>query len=162
LKTRFAQAPVSLSPLSTLMTLIALVGLLAAIGAVVLVAESRSLNLMVLGEEAAEHLGVDLGKTRRRVFVASSLLVGAVVSLSGVITFVGLIVPHLLRRLLGSDNRLLVPASLLGGAAFLVLCDAFARRVLAPSELPVGAITALVGGPFFIYLLRRVPRSKGL
>jgi iron complex transport system permease protein len=77
------------------------------------------------------------------------------VSLTGVITFVGLIVPHVLRRVLGSDNRLLVPGSMLGGAAFLVLCDAVARFAAAPAELPVGAITAMTGGPFFVYLLRR-------
>jgi iron complex transport system permease protein len=132
-----------------------LVAVLVGIGTAVLVRESRTLDLLSLGDETAEHLGVDLGASRRRVFAAASLMVGAVVALTGVITFVGLIVPHLLRRVLGSDNRLLVPASLFGGAAFLVLCDALARRAIAPAELPVGAITAMAGGPFFIYLLRR-------
>lgn len=134
---------------------LALVAGLVGVGTAVLVREARSLDLLALGDETAEHLGVDLGASRRRVFAAASLMVGAVVALTGVITFVGLIVPHLLRRVLGSDNRLLVPASLFGGAAFLVLCDALARRAIAPAELPVGAITAMAGGPFFIYLLRR-------
>lgn len=132
-----------------------LVGVAVAVGSAILVREARALNLLALGDESAELLGVELAACRRRVFTAASLLVGAVVSLTGVITFVGLIVPHVLRRILGSDNRLLVPAAVFGGAAFLVLCDAVARFALAPAELPVGAITAMAGGPFFIYLLRR-------
>jgi iron complex transport system permease protein len=134
---------------------LALVSAFVVTGALVLVREARTLDLLALGDETAEHLGVDLGASRRRVFAAASLMVGAVVSLTGVISFVGLIVPHVLRRVFGSDNRLLVPAAALGGAAFLVLCDAVARRAIAPAELPVGAITAMTGGPFFIYLLRR-------
>ena len=134
---------------------LALVAALVAVGTAVLVRESRTLDLLALGDETAEHLGVDLGASRRRVFAAASLMVGAVVALTGIITFVGLIVPHMLRRVLGSDNRLLVPAAAFAGAAFLVLCDAVARRAIAPAELPVGAITAMTGGPFFIYLLRR-------
>jgi iron complex transport system permease protein len=132
-----------------------LVALFVLAGGALLIRESRSLDLLALGDETAEHLGVDLNRSRRRVFAASSLLVGAVVSLTGIITFVGLIVPHLVRRIFGSDNRLVVPASFFAGAAFLVLCDAAARWVIAPRELPVGAITAMTGGPFFIYLLRR-------
>jgi len=139
---------------------LALVGGLVALGTVVLVAEAPSLNLLALGDDTAAHLGVDLRRSRRRVFTASAMLVGAVVALTGVITFVGLIVPHLLRRLLGSDNRLLVPAAFFAGAAFLILCDAVARSAIAPSELPVGAITAIAGGPFFIYLLRRRGRGE--
>jgi iron complex transport system permease protein len=139
---------------------LALVTALVAIGAGLLIRETRSLNLLALGDDAAEHLGVDLTATRRRVFAASSLLVGAVVSLTGIITFVGLIVPHVLRRLLGSDNRLLVPASAFGGATFLVSCDALARWIVAPAELPVGAITAMAGGPFFIYLLCEQPAAR--
>jgi iron complex transport system permease protein len=138
---------------------LALVGAATALGATVLVREARSLDLLALGDETAELLGVDLAASRRRVFAASALLVGSVVSLTGVITFVGLIVPHVLRRMLGSDNRLLVPASIFGGAAFLVLCDAVARSAVAPAELPVGAITAMTGGPFFIYLIRRRVRG---
>jgi iron complex transport system permease protein len=128
-------------------------------GSVVLTRESRTLDLLSLGDDGAELLGIDLGRSRRRVFGACAMLVGAVVSLTGVISFVGLIVPHVLRRMLGSDNRLLVPASAFGGAAFLVVCDACARWIAAPAELPVGAITAMTGGPFFIYLLRRRVRE---
>jgi iron complex transport system permease protein len=139
--------------------------LVVSIGAAILTAQAHALNLLALGDDTAAHLGVDLARTRRRVFGVSALLVGTVVSLSGVISFVGLIVPHLLRRSLGSDNRLLIPASFLAGAAFLVTCDALCRSLIAPAELPVGSITALTGGPFFIYLLRRRPRhdeSAGL
>ncbi|MBI5505871.1 MAG: iron ABC transporter permease [Deltaproteobacteria bacterium] len=130
----------------------------AVLGAVaVLLRDAHSLNLLSLGDETARSLGVDADGVRRRVFMASALLVGAVVSLCGIITFAGLVVPHVLRRLLGSDCRLLLPASFFGGAAFLVACDALARWVSAPAELPVGAITALAGAPFFVYLLRRRP-----
>jgi iron complex transport system permease protein len=116
---------------------------------------ARGLNLLALGEEPAEQLGLDVDRTRRVLLVATSLMVGAAVAVSGLIGFVGLIVPHLLRLLLGPDHRLLVPASVLGGAAFLVLCDTGARTVLGARELPVGAITALLGGPLFLVLLRR-------
>lgn len=138
---------------------LAVVAAAVAVGAFALSREARALDLMALGDETAEHLGVDVAATRRRVFGASSLLVGAVVALSGIVTFVGLIVPHLLRRILGTDSRLILPASIAAGAAFLVACDAIARSVIAPQELPVGAITAMTGGPFFIYLLRRRVRE---
>lgn len=140
---------------------VALAALLVAVATVVLLREARSLDLLALGDEAARALGADADAVRRRVFLASSLLVGAVVSLCGIITFAGLVVPHVLRRLLGSDNRLLLPASCFGGAAFLVGCDALARWVAAPAELPVGAITALAGAPYFVYLLRRGRGRQG-
>jgi iron complex transport system permease protein len=120
-----------------------------------LVLYAQDLNLLAAGEEGARQLGVEVERARRAVFVAASLLVGAAVAVSGMIGFVGLIVPHLLRLLLGPDHRLLLPASFLGGAAFLVWADALARVALAPAELPVGVVTALLGGPFFIHLLRR-------
>jgi iron complex transport system permease protein len=116
---------------------------------------AQDLNLLAAGEEGAQQLGVEVERTRRAVFVAASLLVGAAVSMSGMIGFVGLIVPHLLRLLLGPDHRLLLPASFLGGAAFLVWADTLARTVLGPTELPVGVVTALTGGPFFVHLLRQ-------
>lgn len=116
---------------------------------------ARSLNLMALGEESAEQLGVDVVMTQRALLVAASLMVGAAVAVSGLIGFVGLIIPHLLRLVSGSDHRLLVPSAALGGAAFLVVCDTLARTVISGHELPVGAITALAGGPFFLILLRR-------
>ncbi len=140
---------------------VALAAALVAAATFALLRDARSLDLLALGDEAARALGADADSVRRRVFLASSLLVGAVVSLCGIITFAGLVVPHVLRRLLGSDNRLLLPASFFGGAAFLVACDALARWVAAPAELPVGAITALAGAPFFVYLLRRGREKHG-
>jgi iron complex transport system permease protein len=119
---------------------------------------ARSLNLSALGEESAQQLGVDVDRQRRVVLIVTSLMVGAAVSVAGLIGFVGLIIPHLLRLVYGPDHRLLIPASALGGAAFLVLCDAVARTALGGRELPVGAITALAGGPLFLWLLRRQHR----
>ncbi len=116
---------------------------------------ARSLNLLALGEESARQLGVDVERQQRVLLIATSLMVGAAVSVAGLVGFVGLIIPHLLRLVFGPDHRLLVPAAALGGAIFLVLCDTAARTVLGGRELPVGAITALAGGPLFLYLLRR-------
>jgi len=127
----------------------------AVVGLAWLLRHALDLNLLAAGEENALQLGVDVERTRRAVFVAASLLVGAAVSMSGMIGFVGLIVPHLLRLMLGPDHRLLLPASFLGGAAFLVWADTLARTMLGPAELPVGVVTALTGGPFFLYLLHR-------
>ena len=115
----------------------------------------RDLNLLALGEESAQQLGVEVGRLQRLLLVSTSLMVGAAVAVAGLVGFVGLIVPHLLRLRLGPDHRLLVPAAALGGAAFLVVCDTAARTVLGGRERPVGAITALAGGPLFLYLLRR-------
>jgi iron complex transport system permease protein len=116
---------------------------------------ARGLNLLALGEEPAAQLGLEVERTKRILLLATSLTVGAAVSVSGLIGFVGLIVPHLLRLAFGPDHRLLVPAATLAGAAFLVVCDTAARTVLDGRELPVGAITALLGGPLFLFLLRR-------
>jgi iron complex transport system permease protein len=120
---------------------------------------ARGLNLLALGEEQASQLGVDVERHKRILLLATSLMVGAAVAVSGLVGFVGLIIPHLLRLVFGPDHRLLVPASALAGAAFLVVCDTAARTVLPGRELPVGAITALVGGPLFLFLLRRHHRS---
>ena len=103
---------------------------------------------------------VDVDRLRRTIFVATSVMIGAAVSVSGIISFVGLIVPHTLRLMFGADHRLLLPASLIGGAAFMVAADLVARVAIAPAEIPVGAITALCGGPFFIYMLRREGRRS--
>jgi len=138
---------------------IATVAVLGVAGFAVLMARARDLNLMSLGDEAASELGVAVDSLRRLIFVATSVMIAAAVSVSGIISFVGLIVPHILRLAFGPDHRLLLPASFLGGAAFLVLADLVARVVIAPTELPVGAITALCGGPFFIYMLRREGRG---
>ena len=119
------------------------------------VALSRSLNVLALGDEAAEQLGVPVASQQRILLLATSLMVGAAVSVAGLVGFVGLIIPHLLRLILGPDHRLLVPAAALAGAAFLVVCDTAARTLLGGRELPVGAITAIVGGPLFLALLRR-------
>jgi cobalamin transport system permease protein len=121
---------------------------------------ARSLNLLVLGDETASQLGVPVDAHRRWLLLGTSLMVGAAVSVSGLIGFVGLIVPHSLRLVIGSDHRLLVPAAALTGAGFLVLCDTLARTALDGRELPVGAVTAIVGGPLFIFLLRRA-QSRG-
>ncbi len=136
----------------------ALVGSLLALvagGLLAVLPFARALDLLALGEESATLLGIDALRARRWLLLASSLLVGAAVSVAGLVGFVGLVVPHALRLVLGPDHRLLVPASALAGAAFLVLCDTLARTVLGGRELPVGALTALAGGPFFLFLLRR-------
>jgi iron complex transport system permease protein len=135
--------------------LVVVAGLYALAGAGVLVRHAHHLNLLAAGEEDALTLGVEVEAVRRAVFLASSLLVGAAVAVSGMISFVGLIVPHVLRLILGPDLRLLLPASFLGGAVLLVWADTLARTAFAPSELPVGVVTALLGGPFFLMLLRR-------
>ena len=127
----------------------------ALIGVVVLTMSGRALNLMMLGERDAFDLGVEVERVRVTVFLVASLLVGASVASSGSVGYVGLVVPHLVRLSVGSDNRLTIPAASLAGAAFVVLADTIARTVIAPRELPVGAITALIGAPLFIYLLRR-------
>ena len=127
----------------------------AAVGVVVLGLNARSLNLMMLGERDAFDFGVEVGRVRLIVFVAASLLVGASVASSGSVGYVGLVVPHLIRLSFGSDNRLVIVAAALGGAAFVIVADTVARTIIAPRELPVGAITALIGAPLFIYLLRR-------
>jgi iron complex transport system permease protein len=127
----------------------------ALVGALVLTANSRSLNLLMLGERDAFDLGVEVGRVRLLVFVTASLLVGSSVAASGSVGYVGLVVPHLARLSVGSDNRITLPTAALGGALFVIIADTIARSVIAPRELPVGAITALIGAPLFIYLLKR-------
>ena len=133
--------------------LAALPMLIAACGAFVWL--QRSLNLLALGEDHAASRGVDVLRAQRIAFFSASLATGAAVSIGGPIGFVGIVVPHLVRLLVGADHRVVVPASLGFGAAFLVACDLLARTVLAPVELPIGIITALIGGPFFLWLLIR-------
>lgn len=125
------------------------------IGATVLLMNSRALNLMMISERDAFDFGVEVKKVRLAVFATSSLLVGTAVAASGSVGYVGLIIPHIIRLAIGSDNRLVIPFSALAGAIFVVAADTLARTVIAPRELPVGAITALIGAPMFIYLLRR-------
>ncbi|HXV75075.1 MAG TPA: iron ABC transporter permease [Candidatus Polarisedimenticolaceae bacterium] len=125
-----------------------------------LAARARDYNVLTLGEEGAAYLGVDVERLKRQTFVVGSLLTALTVSVAGMIGFVGLIVPHLLRLLFGPDHRLLIPAGFLGGASFLILADLVSRTLISPDELPVGVVTALVGGPFFLYLLRRRGRGR--
>ena len=115
----------------------------------------RALNLLTMGEDMAASRGVDVTRAQRWAFFSASLATGAAVSLGGPVGFIGIIVPHLVRLIVGSDHRVVLPAAALFGAAFLVLCDLVARTAMAPIELPVGVITALIGGPFFLWLLVR-------
>lgn len=128
-------------------------------GVVVSILFARDLNIMTLGEEPATHLGLSVEHTKRFFFLVASLMTGAIVAACGLIGFVGLIVPHSVRLVVGPDHRRLVPASALTGAIFLVLTDSFARTVIAPLEIPIGVVTAFLGGPFFLFLLRRRKRS---
>jgi len=114
---------------------------------------ANRLNLLTAGEDSALRMGVDVAKTKLVLLVVVSVMIGTVVAFSGLIGFVGLIVPHLARMAFGSDHRLLIPVAALGGASFLVMADTLARTIIAPSELPVGVISAFVGAPFFLYLL---------
>lgn len=120
---------------------------------------ARDLNILTLGEETAQHLGVDIEKVKKLLLIFGSLVTAAAVSISGLIGFIGLIIPHITRIVIGPDHRILLPTSIIVGASFLVICDALARVIVSPVELPVGVITALSGGPFFIYLLRRKKES---
>lgn len=133
-------------------------------GFLLLFLHAGKMNLMALGDSSAQYLGLDVEKFRRHIFFAASLMIGATVSLSGLIGFVGLFIPHMVRLRLGSDHRLLLPASALFGAAFLVLADLAARTILSGSDyqtqIPVGVLTALIGGPFFVYLVKK-PSSRG-
>jgi len=122
---------------------------------VLLVLQARRFNLIATGDETALHLGVEVERVKRFSYLLASLITGLSVSISGVIGFVGLVVPHTCRLLFGPDHRLLLPASMIGGAIFLVLCDLLSRILIAPSEIPVGVVTAVLGAPVFIYLLKR-------
>jgi iron complex transport system permease protein len=124
-------------------------------GAIALMTQSRSLNLMMIGERDAFALGVETSRVRWAVHLTASLMTGAAVAAGGAIGYVGLVVPHLVRLAVGADNRLVIPASALAGALLVLLADTAARTILAPRELPTGAITALVGAPVFVYLLVR-------
>jgi iron complex transport system permease protein len=119
----------------------------------ILMQKAQVLNVLTLGEETARSLGIETEWVKKQLFALTALLTGAVVSVSGMIGFVGMVIPHVVRMLLGSDHRLLLPASTLVGGMFLVVADTIARTLLAPSEIPVGIVTALAGGPFFLYLL---------
>lgn len=127
----------------------------------ILIAHYRSLNAMLLGEESARTLGVNTTRFRRLLFLVTALLTGVIVAISGAIGFVGLMMPHIVRVLVGSDHRRVLPVSALLGAIFLVWADVIARFAFAPEELPIGIITALCGGPFFLWLMMRSSYSFG-
>jgi iron complex transport system permease protein len=131
-------------------------------GLAVLLAHARELNALAAGPEAAASVGVAVGRTQVVVFAVASLLVGAAIALAGPIGFIGLIVPHALRAVLGPDHRLLIPASMLGGAVLLTVCDTLARTITAPAQLPTGALTAVLGGPFFVMILVGQKRRAAL
>jgi iron complex transport system permease protein len=124
-------------------------------GFIIMFMEAKSLNLIAMGEDTAMQLGVNVRKAKGLLFIVASFLTAVAVSASGIIGFVGLIIPHMMRLAIGSDHRILLPACLFLGAAFLIVADAMARSVMAPVELPVGVITAFCGAPYFVYLLRR-------
>jgi iron complex transport system permease protein len=132
------------------------------LGTAVIYFYARDLNIFALGEDTAQHLGVDVEKVKKLLLVFGSLVTAAAVSVSGLIGFIGLMIPHITRILIGPDHRILLPTSIIVGASFLVICDAVARVIVSPVELPVGVITALSGGPFFIYLLRKKKESYAI
>jgi len=129
------------------------VGFFVAAGAIYTTASD--LNLLLAGEKEAMHLGVDVPRVRLVVYIAASFLTGLAVSVSGAVGYVGLIVPHVMRFIFGSDHRTLLPTAAIGGAIAVIMADTLARTVVAPTEVPVGAVTAVIGAPLFIYLLRR-------
>lgn len=127
-------------------------------GTLIIMVFSKDLNLMMAGDDTAHNLGVEIDKSKRILLMVSSLMIAFIVSSSGIIGFVGLIVPHAIRLMLGPDHRVLIPFSALGGAVFMMICDTIARTLLAPMEIPVGAITALFGAPYFIFLLNKTKK----
>ncbi|MEU8435941.1 iron ABC transporter permease [Streptomyces sp. NPDC029216] len=132
------------------------------VGTGLLVTLARPLDLLLAGEEGARTLGLDTSRFRAAVFVLTSLVIGVLVAYSGAIGFVGLMVPHAARMVAGAGHRALLPVCALAGAVFLTLADLLARTAAAPREIPVGVVTALVGGPFFLWMLRRSTRSEGV
>jgi iron complex transport system permease protein len=141
------------TPLQSSLRWILGIGFIVASGAIYTTA--GDLNLLLTGEKEAMHLGVDVRRVRLVVYIAASLLTGLAVSVSGAIGYVGILVPHVMRLIFGSDHRVLLPTAAFGGAIAIVLADTLARTLVAPAELPVGAMTAMAGAPLFIYLLRR-------
>ena len=141
------------TPLEASLRWILAVGFFVATG--VIYTTAGDLNLLLSGEKEAMHLGVDVNRVRIVVYVAASLLTGLAVSVSGAIGYVGILVPHVMRLIYGSDHRVLLPTAAFGGAIAVVIADTLARTVVPPTELPVGAVTAVAGAPLFIYLLRR-------
>jgi len=148
---RWLMGGLDITDYNTILTVFPIVS----IGILILLFVSRDLNLISTGIHSASSRGVNVEKTQKIGFITASLITGTVVATCGPIGFVGLIVPHIVRLFVGPDLRILIPASTLFGASFLVICDTFARTLLAPTEIPVGIITAMLGGPFFVWLLKR-------
>jgi iron complex transport system permease protein len=132
-----------------------------AAGVVILLRYSTALNLFALGERQASHMGVDVERTKRIVLIASTLVAAAAVSITGIIGFVGLVIPHMIRLLTGPDYRLILPLSALFGGIYVLWADTLARMLLSPTEIPLGVVTAFIGAPFFAYLLHRNKRRIG-
>ncbi|MEO0873323.1 MAG: iron chelate uptake ABC transporter family permease subunit, partial [Bacteroidota bacterium] len=122
--------------------------------------QARELNALLLGEKEAAYLGVPVEKVKTRIIILSALIVGVCISQTGIIGFVGLVIPHFLRLLFGSNYRALLPLSALTGAIFLVSTDTLARTIVAPAELPIGIITAIIGAPFFLWLIYRTQKTR--
>ena len=135
--------------------LIAVVASVVIPAVILLICNARQLNIMLLGEQEAQHLGVNSERLKKLIVVCTALSVGAAVAASGIIAFVGLIVPHLIRLAIGPDHRILLPASALAGAVLLLAADTVARTIVAPAEMPVGIVTSLIGGPFFLWFFVR-------
>jgi iron complex transport system permease protein len=131
------------------------VSVLTAAGILIFQAYSSELNAISIGEEEAIHLGIDIERLKKILFVITSLVTAALVSTCGLIGFVGLIVPHIARSLVGPDHKILIPVSAILGAIFLILSDTLARVIMPPIEIPIGVITSILGGPFFLFLLKR-------
>ncbi|MEK7809768.1 MAG: iron ABC transporter permease, partial [Chloroflexota bacterium] len=129
------------------------------IGLIILILFARPLNVLQFGDDQAQQMGLNVDRVKMIVIVAASLTTAAAVAFSGIIGFVGLVIPHVIRLLWGPDYRRLLPLSIIGGAAMLLLTDIIARTIIAPQELPLGIVTALIGAPFFLYLLRRVKQE---
>jgi iron complex transport system permease protein len=132
------------------------------VGIIIFFLFSRELNLLTLGEEKAVHLGANVMIVKKILFLTASLITAGCVAASGIIGFVGLIIPHIMRQLIGGVYQTLIPAVVLGGGTFLSVCDCFARTVIAPIELPVGVITGILGGGFFLVILLRTTKWKSI
>lgn len=131
------------------------------VGALLIWLNRRELNAMIYGEERAKHLGVDVKRSKYVILAGGSILTGAAVAVSGTIGFVGLVVPHMVRMIVGADHRLLLILSFINGASLLIICDLVARTIIAPTELPIGVITAFIGAPIFAYIFYKQRRKGG-
>jgi iron complex transport system permease protein len=135
--------------------LLLVVGSIVISGTILIFVFAQDLNAISIGEEEALHLGIEIDRIKKILFLLTSLITGALVSVSGMIGFVGLIMPHMMRLMVGPNHKILIPATCLGAAAFLVLCDTLSRTILPPIEIPIGVITSLIGAPLFIFLLKK-------